>query len=230
MALPSREGLGWVGFTAAEAARRLPGPPYSDPPSKSPHKRVRACWGSAVGRPARWLPRHGARACAGAVPACLAQCLQRQAPHIHEQRRLRGRRDRKAQRLARRSSRCEHNCIRRRPAPARGIRRAAPQSSHREDEGLARTRRSPAGQRSGPVRPARLQSTTSGAALPVRNGTTPAAEPVPLPLARRRRRVAAKSPNPRCWQGRSPWTTPTSFEVPPCEGNRPVAIPRDTRE
>ena len=47
--------------------------------------------GSAVGRPAHGLPPpHGRRSVAAAVPARLAQRLQRSRPNNHEQRRLCG--------------------------------------------------------------------------------------------------------------------------------------------
>lgn len=65
-----------------------------------------------MGRLAHGLPPpHGRRSVAADVPARLAQRLQRSRPHDHEQRRLCGRRATKraaGERLARRSSRCEH--------------------------------------------------------------------------------------------------------------------------
>ena len=65
-----------------------------------------------MGRGAHGLPTsHGRRSVAADVPARLAQRLQRSRPHDHEQRRLCGRRatkGAKGERLARRSSRCEH--------------------------------------------------------------------------------------------------------------------------
>ena len=88
--------------------RRSPGLPLKDPPTSPPHLRMGARGGSAVGRAAHRLPCSSARESAGAVPARLARHLQRRAPQIHEQRRLCGRRDGQAQRLARRASRCEH--------------------------------------------------------------------------------------------------------------------------
>ena len=101
-------GWGWVGFLAAEAVSRFPGPPLEDPPTSPPHPLTGARGGSAVGRLAHGLPPpRGRRSVAADVPARLAQRLQRSRPNDHEQRRLCGRRDTKEprQRLARRSSR-----------------------------------------------------------------------------------------------------------------------------
>jgi hypothetical protein len=105
-------GWGWVVFFAAEAVSRFPGPPLEDPPTSPPHKLTGARGGSAVGRLAHGLPPpRGRRSVAADVPARLAQRLQRSRPKDHEWRRLCGRRATKGaegERLARRSSRCEH--------------------------------------------------------------------------------------------------------------------------
>ena len=86
-------GWGWVGFYAAEAVSRFPGPPLEDPPTSPPRNSTGARGGSAVGRLAHGLPPpHGRRSVAADVPARLAQRLQRSRPNDHEQRRLCGRR------------------------------------------------------------------------------------------------------------------------------------------
>jgi len=106
-------GWGWVGCLAAEAVSQFPGPPLEDPPTSPPRNSTGAQLGGA-----RWddwrtgcPPPPGRRSIAAAVPARLAQRLQRNRPKDHEQRRLCGRRATKGaegERLARRSSRCEH--------------------------------------------------------------------------------------------------------------------------
>ncbi len=105
-------GWGWVVFFAAEAVSRSPGPPLEDPPTSPPRNSTGARGGSAVGRLAHGLPLpHGRHSVAADVPACLAQRLQCSRPNDHEQRQLCGRRATKGaegERLARRSSRCEH--------------------------------------------------------------------------------------------------------------------------
>jgi hypothetical protein len=49
-------GWGWVGFLAAEAVSRFPGPPLEDPPTSPPRHSTGARGGSAVGRLAHGLP------------------------------------------------------------------------------------------------------------------------------------------------------------------------------
>lgn len=49
-------GWGWVGFFAAEAVSRFPGPPLEDPPTSPPRNSTGARGGSAVGRLAHGLP------------------------------------------------------------------------------------------------------------------------------------------------------------------------------
>jgi len=70
-----------VGSPAAEAVRRLPGPPLEDPPTSPPRNSTGAPWGERGGTTgARAATFHGRRSSAADVPADLAQRLQRSRP------------------------------------------------------------------------------------------------------------------------------------------------------
>ncbi len=115
-------GWGWVVSSAAEAVRRFPGPPLEDPPTSPPHKGRGRSWGERGGtQGARAAPSGRRRSVAAAVPAGLAQRLQREPPNILAQRRLCGRRatkrsDWRGGRAAARTSRVSVFC-----GPASGM-------------------------------------------------------------------------------------------------------------
>jgi hypothetical protein len=101
-------GWGWVGFSAAEAVSRFPGPPLEDPPTSPPRNSTGAPWGERGGTTgARAAPPHGRRSVAADVPARLAQRLQRRRPDDPSSGGSAADVPPSAATLARRSSRCE---------------------------------------------------------------------------------------------------------------------------
>ena len=97
-------GWGWVGFGSQQSTQcaSFPAHRIKDPPTSPPHEGRGCRGGSAVGRLAHGLPSERA-----AQP----RAARHSHPPHHEHRRLCERRDTKqaeGQRLARRSSRCEH--------------------------------------------------------------------------------------------------------------------------
>ena len=102
-------GWGWVGLFAAEAVSRFPGPPLEDPPTSPPHWLTGARGGSAVGRLAHGLPPPpGRRSVAAAVPAPPGTASAAQPPPRARAAAALRPTCHRAQRMARRSSRCEH--------------------------------------------------------------------------------------------------------------------------
>ena len=57
-------GWGWVGFPAAEAVSRLPGPPLEDPPTSPPHPLTGALWGERGGAPGACVASNAFRSAA----------------------------------------------------------------------------------------------------------------------------------------------------------------------
>jgi hypothetical protein len=102
-------GWGWVVFFAAEAVSRFPGPPLEDPPTSPPRNSTGAPWGERGGttgarvapyqRPAQRRGRCASSpgAAVAAQPTGRSRAAAPLRPTCHQ-----------AERLARRSSRCEH--------------------------------------------------------------------------------------------------------------------------